>query len=206
VYYLKTIDLFLGSLLDNEPFFFFNLKITMTSHNEHSITIPDYLLAGSSIDSRWFQGPFAELKLMPAKAKGKRFEEIAEYIFLDKNMTVAKPLNSDHDRIVDGVSVEIKGSTITKDTDDVFSFLQIRPDQDYEYLVLETFWFDGKIKFYRLAKSAIIELINDGILKKQHGGNRAESRTFCYNGTMTPFEKYYWFEVKHRGKETYSTI
>lgn len=159
------------------------------------ITLPSTLLAGSELDPRWAQGPFMGIKLMPAKAKGKRFEQIAEAILKRHGHSVDKPTNSDHDRIVDGEKFEIKGSTITKDTDDVFSFLQIRPSQDYDVLVLETFHFDGTIEFYRIPKSEIQSLIDTSVLKKQHGGNKANSGTYCYNGNMIPFKSYFWFKV-----------
>lgn len=160
-----------------------------------TLVLPADLLAGADIDPRWANGPFMGIKLMPAKAKGKRFEQIAETVFKSRGHTVGKPTNSDHDRIVDGSKYEIKGSTITKDTDDVFSFLQIRPAQDYDYLVLETFWFDGTLKFYRIPKQDIQGLIDSRVFKKQHGGNKAESGTFCYNGPVTPFQQYFWFDI-----------
>lgn len=158
--------------------------------------IPNELLNECSVDERWMSGPFFNLKALSAKTKGKRFEQIAHYIFEQKGFTVEKPSNTDHDRIVSGQKIEIKGSTITKNSDDCFSFLQIRPDQDYDFLVLQTFWFDGTIKFYKISKKTVINMIKNGVFKKQHGGNKAESRTFCYNGNTIPFEKNFWFEVK----------
>lgn len=158
--------------------------------------LPNSFLCESDVDVRWAKGPFYNLKMLSAKTKGKRFEQIAEFVFVSKGMAVKKPTNTDHDRIVNDEKIEVKGSTITKASDDCFSFLQIRPDQDYDFLALETFWFDGTIKFYKVAKSDVMTLIEDGVFKKQHGGNKAESRTFCYNGDMKPFEKYFWFEVK----------
>lgn len=162
----------------------------------NSISLAKDLLIGAEIDTRWFKGPFAQLKLLPAKAKGKRFEQIATAIFEQKQMKVEKPVNTDHDRIVDGVKVEIKGSTITKDSDGNFSFLQIRPAQDYDFLVLETFWFDGTIKFHKISKQAIMELIEKRVFVPQHGGTKGKSGTFCYNGNLDRFEDYFWFEVK----------
>lgn len=160
-----------------------------------NITLPSELLAGSDVDPRWADGPFLGIKLMPAKAKGKRFEQIAQAVFKSRGHTIEKPQNSDHDRIVDGQKFEIKGSTITKNTDDVFSFLQIRPSQDYDVLILETFWFDGTVKYYRMPKDHIQTFIDNKVFKKQHGGNKAESGTYCYNGNMAPFESYFWFSV-----------
>lgn len=164
--------------------------------NTTQITLAPELLAGSDIDERWNDGPFLAIKLMPAKAKGKRFEQIAEYVFKSRGHAVAKPTNSDHDRIVDGAKYEIKGSTVTKGSDDTFSFLQVRPAQDYDFLILETFWFDGTIQYHRIPKADLKSMIDAKVFAKQHGGNKAESGTFCYNGNLAPFSEYFWFSVK----------
>lgn len=161
-----------------------------------TLKLDETLLTNTAIDPRWAQGPFMAIKLMLPKAKGKRFEQIAQAVFEHRGMTVKKPTNSDHDRIVDGSKFEIKGSTVTHGTDDVFSFLQVRPAQDYEYLILEAFFFDGTIKYYKLDKAAIQAYIEQRVFKPQHGGNRGNSGTFLYNGNLKPFEQYFWFEVK----------
>ena len=161
-----------------------------------TITLSADLLAGSDIDPRWATGPFVGIKLMPAKAKGKRFEQIAEEIFKHKGETVKKPINSDHDRIVGGQKFEIKGSTITKGSNDTFSFLQIRPAQDYDFLILETFWFDGTVKYHKIPKADVHALVANRTFKPQHGGNSGNRGTFCYNGDLGPFEPWFWFETK----------
>lgn len=160
------------------------------------IELPSHLLEGSDIDSRWATGPFLKIKLMPPKAKGKRFEEIAENIFKLRKFDVSKAQNTQHDRIVNGSKWEIKGSTVTKGTDDGFSFLQIRPSQDYDFLILETLWFDGRIQFFKIPKSDINLLIERKVFVKQHGGNKAQSGTYSYNGPITPFQEYFMFEYK----------
>jgi len=159
------------------------------------INLPPELLAANDIDPRWNQGPFADLKRLPAKAKGKRFEQIAQRVFESRGHAVGRATNKDHDRLVDGHKYEIKGSTITKGSNDCFSFLQIRPVQDYDFLVLETFWFDGSIRYYRLDKPQINNLITDGTFVPQHGGRKGNSGTFSYNGNLRPFDSYYWFEI-----------
>jgi hypothetical protein len=160
------------------------------------IKLPQQLLEDVDIDIRWTSGPFMGLKLLPPKAKGKRFEQISHSVFEQRGMLVEKPETSDHDRIVNSEKFEIKGSTITKGTDGMFSFLQIRPAQDYQYLVLAAFHFDGTIKYYKMSKSTILEFIAARIFKPQHGGNAGNSGTFCYNGTLEPFKDSFWFEVQ----------
>jgi len=154
------------------------------------------LLATHAIDPRWTTGPFVHLKSLAPRGKGSKFEQIAQSIFEQRGMTVGKATSTDNDRTVDGATVEIKGSTITQGTNDCFSFLQIRPAQDYDYLVLETFWFDGTVKFHRIPKSAVHQLVSDGVFVPQHGGRKGNSGTFIYNGNLTPFEPWFWFQVK----------
>lgn len=161
-----------------------------------TITLSPTLLGANDIDPRWATSPFFNLKTLAPKGKGKRFEQIAEAIFRNRQHQIAKPTNTDHDRIVDGAKFEIKGSTITKGTDDHFSFLQVRPAQDYEYLVLQSFWFDGTVKFHKIPKEDVKTLVAQRVFVPQHGGNKGNSGTFCYNGNLTPFDKYFWFEVK----------
>ena len=160
-----------------------------------TVSLDNNLLGANDIDPRWATSPFFNLKTLAPKGKGKRFEQIAESIFRQRGFDIKKPTNTDHDRIVDGAKFEVKGSTITKGTDDCFSFLQIRPAQDYDYLVLETFWFDGTIKFHKIPKADIAGLIANRTFVPQHGGNKGNSGTFIYNGNLEPFEPWFWFEV-----------
>ena len=162
----------------------------------NTITLSSSLLGANDVDPRWVTSPFFHLKTLAPKGKGKRFEQIAEAIFRQRDHKIDKPKNTDHDRIVDGAKFEIKGSTVTKGSDDNFSFLQVRPSQDYEFLVLETFWFDGTVKFHKIPKADVVALVANRTFVPQHGGNKGNSGTFCYNGNLQPFEQWYWFEVK----------
>ena len=148
-----------------------------------SSLVDESLLTEDIIDPRWEDSPFFKLKLMKAKQAGARYERIASNIMENLNHTVEKPLNTDHDRIIDGVKYEIKGSMLTKGSEDKFSFLQIRPDQDYDAVLFMAIDFDT-IRLYQLSKEEIQSRIDAGIFKKQHGGNKGNSRTFCYNGTI----------------------
>ena len=117
---------------------------------------------------------------MHAKQKGKRYEEITECVVRKLGHIVSKPINTDHDRIIDGFKVEIKGSTLNKNTDN-FSFLQIRPDQDYDKLYF-TMCYPNELVIMEMSKEQVLKNIQNGIFKKQHGGNKAESRTYLYYG------------------------
>ena len=138
------------------------------------------LLLAEQEDPRYINSAFRFVKQMHAKQKGKRYEEITECVVRKLGHIVSKPINTDHDRIIDGFKVEIKGSTLNKNTDN-FSFLQIRPDQDYDKLYF-TMCYPNELVIMEMSKEQVLKNIQNGIFKKQHGGNKAESRTYLYYG------------------------
>ena len=85
--------------------------------------------------------------------------------------------------VIDGLDTEIKGSMITKGSDDKFSFLQIRPKQSYDQVLFLAIGFD-RIELYTMTKAEVLDAIEAGIFKPQHGGKKGNSGTYCYNGTM----------------------
>ena len=129
--------------------------------------IDDCLLTEDIIDPRWETSRFYKLKLMKAKQAGKRYEQIISSILANSGQTVEKPLNTDHDRIINGKKKEMKGSMITKGTDDWFSFLQIRPAQDYDSIIFMAIYFD-KVLLFELTKEEVQDRIDSGLFKKQH--------------------------------------
>jgi len=153
--------------------------------------IPESYLIAEEVDPRWYKGPFLNIKAMGAKQKGKRFEQIVRFL-----MNGEKTKSSDNDMILDNNLFEIKGSTVTRGTDECFSFLQIRPNQEYDYLILSSFHFDGLIELFKIPKNDVYKLISGKIFKKQHEGKNGKSETYCYNGTMEPFSQYKFMERK----------
>lgn len=157
---------------------FWNVK----KENEMQLVemIDKSLLEPEDRDLRYDNSPFVHIKAMGAKQKGKYYELITEDVLGKIGFTVEKPTNTDHDRIIDGVKSEIKGSTLNKGTE-VFSFLQIRPAQDYAQLVF-TMCYPDRLVIMKLDKSTVTRYCKEGVFKKQHGGQKAESGTFCYYG------------------------
>ena len=138
------------------------------------------LLVADQDDERYADSLFRDLKKMHAKQKGKRYEKVTENVLKTLGFKVGKPLSSDHDRLVNDKKVEIKGSTLNRGTDN-FSFLQIRPDQDYESIYFVMFY-PHQLVIMEMTKDQVVKQIDAGVFKKQHGGNKAESRTFLYYG------------------------
>jgi hypothetical protein len=154
-----------------------------TEINDYAFLVDDELISGDIMDPRWDDSPYFLLKCMKAKQAGSRYEKIVEAIYSNAGETVEAPTSTDHDRIINDEKVEIKGSMITKGSDDKFSFLQIRPAQEYDKVVFLAIYFD-KIHLYEMTKEQILEAIENGTFKKQHGGKKANSGTYCFNGSM----------------------
>lgn len=161
-------------------------------NQDYSNLVDAELIEADIMDPRWETSPFFKLKCMKPKQAGSRYEKIVESIFTKMGTNVEPPLNTDHDRIVDDEKIEIKGSMITKGTDDEFSFLQIRPKQEYDTVVFLAIYFQ-EMHLYEMSKADVEKKIKEGVFKPQHGGKKGDSGTFCYNGTMealgaTPIE------------------
>lgn len=154
------------------------------------------LLVEEDEDPRYTNSPFRHLKKMHAKQKGKRYENITECVLKNIGYIVSRPINTDHDRIVDGLKVEIKGSTLNKNTDH-FSFLQIRPSQDYDVIYFSMFYPD-RLVIMAMSKDKIKENISLNIFKKQHGGEKADSGTYMYYGTCESLEKIGAYYINER--------
>lgn len=142
--------------------------------------IDEQFLQPEETDPRYDDSPFKHLKNMLPKQKGKKFEQIVECVYRKLGYTVKERSSSDHDKIIDGQKCEVKGSTLVKGKD-IFSFLQIRPDQDYDSMIFAMFY-PHELTLISMEKQLIEKLINNGTFKKQHGGNKSESGTFCYYG------------------------
>jgi hypothetical protein len=143
------------------------------------------------VGPEWLDSPFLNLKVMPPKQKGKRFEEISIDLLKKLGYTTKRRTNSNHDVILESKKVEIKGSTLRRGCENEFTFLQIRPYQDYEQMLFTCFY-PQKLEMWLLDKQAINDNIVEGMsvkgqadkyIKAQHGGSKAQGNdTFCFMG------------------------
>lgn len=138
------------------------------------------LLVPEEEDYRYSNSPFSHLKRLSAKQKGKRYELITDQVLKALGYDVRKPQSTDYDRIVDGFRCEIKGSTLSKNSIN-FSFLQIRPKQDYDKIIFSMFY-PSEFVMMEMSKDVVLINIDAKIFKKQHGGNKGSSDTYLYYG------------------------
>lgn len=139
------------------------------------------LLKADTPDPRYVGSIFSEIKPLPARQKGSRMEQIVACVYGRLGYQVQNAGSSDYDRVINGARCEIKGATLVKNQH-LFSFLQIRPNQEYDLLIFAMFYPDDLV-IMEMTKQRALELIADKTFSKQHGGNSAESGTYCYYGT-----------------------
>jgi hypothetical protein len=131
-------------------------------------------------DTRYDDSPFKFIKAMGAKQKGKYYELITEDVLRKLGYNVSRPVSTDHDRVIDGVKTEIKGSSLMKN-DNRFTFLQIRPAQDYEELMF-TMCYPDDLVIMKMDKATVVKNIENKTFAPQHGGQKGNSGTFMYYG------------------------
>jgi len=150
--------------------------------------IDSTLLDEGVADVRYGGSPFEELKKLPPKQKGKRMELIVKCIFDKLGFLVEKPISSDHDAIVAHKFCELKGSTMVSTlTKPTFSFLQIRPLQDYDKIIFSMFY-PHQLIIMEMSKEDVILCVNDNVFKKQHEGKNGGGDTYCYYGNEKTLE------------------
>jgi hypothetical protein len=177
--------------------------ISETVNNDDVVDFPEeieYTLEANAHDPRWNNSLFKELKFMQTKEKGTKMEILYQTLMEGDGHLVEKAPITHYDRIVNGVKVEIKGSTITKGSNNKFTFCQIRPDQEYDFLVFMTFWFDNTVMMHTIPKEDVLKFIKDKTFTKQHGGKSGKSGTFMYNKSIDRFAKYLTYHTKFEGK------
>lgn len=139
---------------------------------------------------------FEGLKSLSSKAKGSEIEKLVEECVrtTQPEAVFTKNVNSDHDRVIDGVKYEIKGSFLWKGIE-TFRWQQIRPDYDTDYYIFVAIYPD-RAEFYQAAKQDVEDYV---IVKDaegnwpyaQHGGKNKDSKlrpdTFWITGRPSDF-------------------
>lgn len=153
----------------------------MKNDNNLLDLINEDLLTPERKTSLYDNSPFKSFVGLPPKTKGSIYEKIVRSVCSKLGGLVLDPLSSDHDMLFEGEKYEIKGAMLDAQGKG-FTFNQIRPDQDYDYILFACFYPDG-LYMLVMDKSRSVELCDSGVFKKQHGGNKADSRTYIYKGT-----------------------
>lgn len=140
----------------------------------------DYV--GEKETAMWSGSPFYWIKSRPSRQIGSIGEALAAGWAASKGFDVQKPLNSDHDRRIAGLKVEIKFSTLWTDNQ-IYKFQQLR-DQDYDYaLLLGVSPFDAQAWFVPKAE---LSYNRPPALVPQHGGAAGRDTRWLSFAAVTP--------------------
>ena len=114
----------------------------------------------------WKDSPFAWIRTQQSRRKGAIFESLVSKWCTARKLSVTRSGDSDADRIVEGLRVEIKGSTLWKAGR--YKFQQLR-DQDYDVVIcLGISPFD--VHCWTIPKEEIMRRWRSGEISPQHGG------------------------------------
>ncbi len=83
-------------------------------------------------EEAWQESPFAWIRRRPSRQKGAICEQLVSGFLVSKGFKVARAPDSEADRLVDGVRVEIKSSLLW--ASGAYKFQQLR-DQDYAFVL-----------------------------------------------------------------------
>lgn len=146
-----------------------------------SLTLePDYVSPAEA--AMWNGSPFAWIKSRPSRQVGAIGEALVAGFCALKGFDVTRSPNSDADRVINNLRVEIKFSTLWTNNH-IYKFQQIR-DQDYDYcFCLGVSPFDAAAWF--IPKSALDEP-KPPELVPQHGGAAGRDTKWLSFPATTP--------------------
>lgn len=113
--------------------------------------------------------PFEKLVMLHSRSKGAIFEDIVEEFMTANGHVVQHCSTSEYDRIIDGINVEIKGSTLWKDTN-AFTWQQIREKEEWQAIIFLAVYYD-RIEIYYDTRDHILSYPQ---LQPQHNGGKGE--------------------------------
>jgi len=133
--------------------------------------------------------PFWAYRIMSSRKKGAAFEKLTKEFFKNQfGLDSHKSLSSDHDTIVQGRKLEIKGSMMWVNGRGVcthFRWQQIRLSQDYDAMIFMAMYPQG-IRWLWASKQDLIDNL-DPKKYNQHGGKSVDSGTMAIDGIPETF-------------------
>ena len=155
-------------------------------------SIYDDVINNRDIDP-YADSKFRPIKNMTSKRKGRFFEQLTEDYVTQFGWKVSKPENTEHDTIINGKKVEVKGSFrwVVDGKLTHFCWQQIRPSHDYEYMVFLALD-PRKCEFYCGTKQEVTDFVtiqdsNGNYPYNQHGGVSMNSGTYMIQGLPKDF-------------------
>ena len=114
----------------------------------------------------WKESPFEWILGCPSRQKGAIFESLVAGWCAAKNLNVTRTGDSEADRVIEGLRIEIKGSTLWKNGS--YKFQQLR-NQNYDAVIcLGISPFDAHC--WTIPKEEVMDRWGMGEISSQHGG------------------------------------
>ena len=145
-------------------------------------TLDPKLLAEATADVRYANSPFRALKTLGPKVRGSRYEKITIDLMKALGHKYSRRTSTQSDARFDDTEYEIKGSMLGKNSDQ-FSFLQIRPNQNYDSLMF-TMLYPDRVVIMTMTKDQVKHNVEQNVFKKQHEGKEGLGATYSYYGNQ----------------------
>jgi hypothetical protein len=117
----------------------------------------------------WEGSEFEWIKKLSTCEKGNVGEKIINSYYILKQKDICKRSSVENDTVINNKKIEVKLSCLNGTG--CFKWLQIRLDDDFDYLFLISVY-PNEIKTYKFSKDYLLDLEKDNIIKNQHGGKR----------------------------------
>ena len=156
------------------------------------------LFSDDAIAEEWIGSTFFVLRKMHVRRKGSRMEKQVMHMLQAMGRQVRKKENPGHDCVLDGIRTEIKGSCKNDDTGE-FSFLQIRPNDDYEDILL-LFVYPNTLSLMSIPKENVLALIEEEHKKWTEAREKGEKYTRKispqHSGARGAKQDYSWYTTE----------
>lgn len=147
------------------------------------ISIADDLRSSyKNYDLDWTESPFGWIKALPSRTVGKVGEQFIERWCTKQNFNVRSSPDSEADRVISGLRVEIKFSTLWKTG--IYKFQQLR-NQAYDVVICLGIS-PHDIHCWVLPKKVILEQWESGGIQSQHTGSQGTDTAWLSVNPTTP--------------------
>ena len=133
-------------------------------------------------DNPWKNTPYENYYLLTPRKKGSFAEKAISCLLTELNYNVQNPVNTGHDRIVNGYKTEIKfGLTTNKNNNWETIFNHISINKDWEKILFCCINGDLSVRVVQFSRDNLPQIL----LKNQQGGKQIQNDDFMINGNKT---------------------
>lgn len=135
----------------------------------------------------WKDSPFAWLKTLQSRRRGKAFENLVSSWLIDHNFSVSQSPNSEADLVINSIRAEVKGSTLWESG--IYKFQQIR-DQNYKVLICLGIS-PSDVHIWVIPKEIVMTWWKENKIRSQHGGRSGNDTAWLH---VNPGQIHEWLQ------------